>query len=85
VTPSSVTIQEGDQVDLKAKAVDAFGNTVTGATFSWTVVPTLGTLGSTSGAEVEFTGATVTETQTGPVTATSGSVSGIATVTVTNT
>ena len=84
ITPSIVSIPEGEQLDFKAKAVDAFGNTVNGATFSWTVGPTLGTLGSTTGAEVEFTAAAVTENLTGPVTATSGSVSGSATITVTN-
>jgi hypothetical protein len=83
VTPSSVSIPEGEQLDFKAKAVDAFGNTVTGATFGWTVTSSLGTLGSTSGNEVEFTAASVTENQTGLVTATSGLVSGSATVTVT--
>jgi hypothetical protein len=86
ISPNSVSIPQGEELDFKARAQDSFGNAVTGATFSWSVDSFLGTLESNSGSEVEFTAlAIVTGITIGSITATSGSISGSATITVTPT
>jgi hypothetical protein len=87
VTPGTISMLANDVVDLKAKASDAFGNTVTGVTFSWTVGSSIGALSVNSGPEVEFRAASVTEDISGSVTVTgtkpgSGTVSGNTTITV---
>jgi hypothetical protein len=86
VSPGSVSIPQGEKLDFKAKAQDAFGNVVTGATFSWSVDSLLGSLEPDSGPEVEFEAVDiVTIITTGSITATSESISGSASITVTPT
>jgi hypothetical protein len=87
ITPHSVSVAQGDQLDFKAKAQDAFGNVISGASFSWSLSSLsilIGSLESNSGSVVEFKAAPVVIANiTGSITVTSGSISDTATVTVT--
>ena len=87
ISPHSVSVPRGEQLDFKAKAQDGFGNVISGATFSWSLSSlsiSIGSLENNSGSVVEFTAAPVViENITGSITVTSGSISDTATVTVT--
>ena len=88
ITPHAVSLRAGDKLTFKAKALDVYGNTISGASFSWSVSPTspiaIGVIPSTSGPEVEFTAAiAILLPLTGSITATSGSVTDTASITVT--
>jgi hypothetical protein len=86
VSPHSVTIPQGEKLDFKAKAQDAFGNVIVGASFTWSLgSSSIGSLGSTIGSEVEFTAATgITGNINGSITAKSGSTSDSATLIITS-
>jgi hypothetical protein len=57
--PKSQTIAIGTTIDLTARAMDASGNDLLGATYSWSVSGGIGTLNATSGALVKLTATTV--------------------------
>jgi hypothetical protein len=85
ISPHSISVPQGEELDFKAKAQDAFGNIISGTTFDWTLSSTLlGTLESISGSVVEFKAPPVViENITGSLTAKSGAISNAATITVT--
>jgi len=87
ISPHSVSVPQGEQLDFKAKAQDGFGNVISGATFSWSLSSlsiSIGSLEDNSGSVVEFRAAPVViENITGSITVTSGSISDTAAVTVT--
>ncbi|MHB1192199.1 MAG: hypothetical protein ACYC6F_04055 [Longimicrobiales bacterium] len=78
VTPNPVSLAAGTSQQFTATGRDAFGNVVA-ITPAWSVVAGGGTVDSGSGL---FTAGTVPGTYTNTVQATSGGVSGLATVTV---
>jgi hypothetical protein len=89
VSPSSVTLNNGQSQQFTATGYDQFGKAISGVSFTWSLSSSLGTLSSTTGSTVKYTApssatGTVTLTATGSyyngvVTST---VSGPATVTV---
>jgi hypothetical protein len=85
VSPHGVTLSPGQKATFSAEAKDAYGNAITGATFSWSLNSTsLGSLSATSGLSVELTApSSVSELLNGYVTAASGSKSDNATIQVT--
>jgi len=55
VTPSDVTLLPFDSQIFTATGFDLWNNSISGLTFSWTVVGGVGTLNSSSGVSVNFT------------------------------
>ncbi|MGI0019670.1 MAG: hypothetical protein ACREAY_04285 [Nitrososphaera sp.] len=86
VTPSSATLGPGGVVSLAAKAQDAYGNQMAGATYAWALgAPSLGTL-APSASTAAFTAASLAAPASGIVSVTAAlggaTASGSATVNV---
>ncbi len=80
ITPAEVSVETGGGKALVAKAVDQYGNEISGVTFTWTA--TIGTITPLDGGRAAtFTAGE--ETGTGTITASSGGVSASASVTIT--
>jgi hypothetical protein len=79
ISPTSAQIRVGSTQSFSASGADAYGNRLT-VTPTWSVSPSLGTFSANPANPVTFTAATV---GTGTITATSGGVSGTASVSVT--
>jgi hypothetical protein len=79
VTPNPVTLAIGAHQTFSAVGKDAYGNTVTPLTFKWFVVASGGSVDSVTGV---FTAGTVAGLFANTVKATSGSIAGFATATV---
>jgi hypothetical protein len=80
VTPSSAQLRVGAHVSFSASGKDRYGNAVS-VTPTWSVSPALGSFSPNPGNPVTFTG---TSTGSGTATASVGSISGKASVAVTN-
>jgi len=76
VTPASAELEVGESLQFSATAMDEFGNTVTGPTFTWSSSSTAATTISNAGL------ATAVAEGSAEIRATSGSVSGSAQVNV---
>jgi hypothetical protein len=80
VTPATASLEVGKSATFSAKAFDSAGSEMAGATFSWGLVGSVGTL-TPSGAQATL-GATTAGTATVEVTATEGGISRTATASV---
>lgn len=74
VTPSSTSVVAGQNQAFFAQGYDAFGNAITGLSYSWSVVGAIGSVSPTTGLGTTFTASSSTGTGIVRVTATQGSV-----------
>lgn len=74
ITPSSATVVAGQNQAFFAQGYDAFGNAITGLTYNWSVIGSIGSVSPTSGLGTTFTASPATGSSVVRVTATQGSV-----------
>lgn len=74
ITPSSTSVIAGQNQAFFAQGYDAFGNAITGLTYNWSVIGSIGSVSPTSGLGTTFTASPSTGSSVVRVTATQGSV-----------
>ncbi|USN96647.1 MAG: hypothetical protein H6797_00380 [Candidatus Nomurabacteria bacterium] len=74
VTPSSSNVTAGQNQAFFAQGYDAFGNAITGLTYSWSVIGAIGAASPATGLATTFTASPSTGTGVVRVTGTQGSV-----------
>lgn len=74
VTPSSTSVVAGQNQAFFAQGYDAFGNAITGLTYNWSVIGSIGSVSPTTGLGTTFTASPSTGSSVVRVTATQGSV-----------
>lgn len=74
ITPSSTSVIAGQNQSFFAQGYDAYGNAITGLTYSWSVIGAIGSVTPTTGLGTTFTASPSTGSGIVRVTATQGSV-----------
>lgn len=74
ITPSSTSVIAGQNQAFFAQGYDAFGNAITGLSYNWSVIGSIGSVSPTTGLGTTFTASPSTGSSVVRVTATQGSV-----------
>ena len=83
VTPSSATVTAGQTQAFFAQGYDSLGNAITGLTYGWQVIGTIGSVDPASGVSTTFTASESVGTGSVQVSATQGVITKVATASVT--